>query len=160
MRGHLGAERPSPDFGQCTEPVIASGDKTKIESDIFFVCDDIGAVEDQADAEGWDISYTQLEKGRFRGRYEAWECPGLLITHEAYSRKAIIAGTAPSDRVSLIVPSRSSGPLGVDGRFFAGLASRFIQFKTRNFPVAHFGRCGTGEDKRETLRADGLSVEM
>lgn len=119
MRGNLGNRRQSPDFGRRGLQVPNPGVETGLAADLSFESDDIDAMQEEAQAEDWDIRYTQLEKGRFGGRFAAWECPGLFLTHEVYGRRAEILGTAPSARISLIVPSRNSEPLYFKGQLVA-----------------------------------------
>ena len=72
-----------------------SADETGISADMFVACHDIDTIEELASSDDWDVTYPQLQTGRFRGRYAAWTLSEVALTHESYDHKVSVTGAAP-----------------------------------------------------------------
>ncbi|MDJ0943580.1 MAG: helix-turn-helix domain-containing protein [Kiloniellales bacterium] len=81
--------------------------------------DDIGELQEEATAVGWDILYTQNEAGSLDGTLKELRLPGLMVAHEVYGRDFVFCASLPKDFTPALFPLRPRDGVRLNGLPYA-----------------------------------------
>ena len=81
--------------------------------------DDIEELQEEANAVGWDVVYTQYEAGSLDGTLTELKLPGLWVVRETYGRGFFVSGGLPKDYTPAMMPLSTKGDVRLNGLPYA-----------------------------------------